>query len=86
MRPVRRNETQSGPLRNSPTRVGTRQVKKITKGRHVTLQPPDAGMACGFLGQGRLCSLSLVLKEKLIKQIKIQEERGMDLEEEENYK
>lgn len=49
-------------------------MKKVTKGRHVTLQPTDAGMACGFLGQGRLCSLSLVLKEKLIKQIK--ESRG----------
>lgn len=86
MGPIERNETQPGPLRNSRTRVGARQVNKITKGQHITLQPPDAGMACGFLGQGRLCSLSLVLKEKLIKQIKSQEERGMDWEEGGSYK
>lgn len=59
------------------------QVNKITEVQHITLQPPEAGMACGFLGQGRLCSLSWVLKEKLIKQagVKRKEERGMDWEE-----
>lgn len=48
MRPVGRNETQSGPLRTSLTRVGAK-VKEIAEGRHVTRQPPGAGMACGFL-------------------------------------
>lgn len=64
------DETQSVPLRRSWTRLGAGQVNK-TKEQHIALAQPDAGMACGFLGRERLHSLSWVLKEKLIKQIRV---------------